>query len=171
MRLLASIYACAILGSVACSASESDENIGAMTAASAATTGTVVQLAHSPQFVLEKVLEKKRLVFDVEKPIPEIRLASQISLTEFQDAIEPQWGFRPAAVTNAYIVARNVIYLMDDATYYAQHRRCIDDSLAHELTHYVQVRYQGWVLDGMDDSIEMNAIDVQTWFRERFCRR
>jgi hypothetical protein len=60
---------------------------------------------------------------------------------------------------------------MDDAAYYTQLRRCIDDSLAHELTHYVQVVYQGWVLDGFDDSIEFNAIDVQTWFREQFCRQ
>jgi hypothetical protein len=54
--------------------------------------------------------------------------------------------------------------------YDSQHHRFIDDSLAHELTHYVQVKYQGWVLDGMDDSIELNAIEVQTWFRETYCQ-
>jgi hypothetical protein len=36
------------------------------------------------------VLAKKGLAFDANQPQPEIRFASQITLAEFQDALEPQ---------------------------------------------------------------------------------
>lgn len=172
MRSIVPVLACALLALTACATPSSEEaREGVSGALRAADGGAIAELAYTPQLVLEKVLERKHLAFDPQKPFPEIRFASRMTLAEFQDAMEPQWGIRPNAITNAYAVARNTIYLMDDANYYTSHRRCIDDSLAHELTHYVQVKYQGWVLDGMDDSIETNAIDVQTWFREQFCQQ
>jgi len=40
---------------------------------------------------------------------------------------------------NVYVMARNEIYLMDDAGYYRRIRRTLDESLAHEFAHYLQV--------------------------------
>lgn len=125
-------------------------------------------LKYSPEFILTQVLEKKHQVFNTQKAFPKIVLSSQTSLKQFQDDVESQWNFRPDVITNVYVISQNKIYLMDDADYYEKTGRCMDDSLAHELTHYVQVVYQGW--DMADDSVEWDAIDTQTWFRETYCR-
>ena len=174
MRLSPFVLACSLLGPVAgCSSHSSDERVegaGNAITGDAAPARATATLKFTPQLVLEKVLERKNRPFDAQKPMPEIRYESRVTLAEFQDALESQWGMRPSVFTNAYSVTQNVIYLIDDASYYERLGRFIDDSLAHELTHYVQVVYQGWQLDPHDDSIEMDAIDVQTWFRETFCR-
>lgn len=125
-------------------------------------------LKYSPEFILNQVLEKKHLTFDSKKPIPNVLFASQVPLKQFQDDVEPQWNFRPDVITNVYVLNQNKIYLMDDAAYYDKTGRCMDDSLAHELTHYVQVVYQGW--DIADESLEWDAVDIQTWFRETYCQ-
>lgn len=75
---------------------------------------------------------------------------------------------RPDRITNAFALKKNEIYIFDDADYYLRTNRCMDDSLAHEMVHYLQARYQGWDLD--DDSLEWEAIDIQTAFREAYCR-
>lgn len=128
----------------------------------------VAKLQYTPEMILKQVLAKKNLQFKPEIPMPELNLQSKTPLKKFQDAIEPQWGFRPDVFTNAFIILKNEIYLMDDAAYYKKMKRCVDDSMAHELTHYVQVKYQNY--DISDDSLEMEAIDVQTWFRDNFCK-
>lgn len=125
------------------------------------------QLQYAPGFILNKVLERKHHAFDSQKIPPQVLFASQVTLKQFQDDVEPQWGIRPDAITNVYVVDQNKIYLMDDAEYYDKTGRCMDDSLAHELTHFVQVVYEKW--DISDDSTEWDAIDVQTWFRETYC--
>lgn len=127
-------------------------------------------LTYSTECVLKAVLAKKKLAFRPELEIPQVKVESKSSLKEFQDAVEPQWKMRPDYFTNAYVVHLNQIFLMDEASYYRRTGRFVDDSLAHELAHYVQVKYQGWTLDGADDSIEMDAIDVQTWFRDEFMK-
>lgn len=164
------VLALALLATLAVTACADPADSPATDEGALETAAAPAQLRYTPRYVLDRVLEYKQRPFDPQKPMPEVRFASTTSLVEFQDAIEPQWGFRPSKITNAYVVTKNVIYLMDDAAYYAQHGRCIDDSLAHELTHYVQVKYQGWALDGADDSIELDAIGVQTSFREAHCR-
>lgn len=126
-----------------------------------------VKPMHTTQFILERILEYKNLTFQSEIPMPEVVLSSKALLKDFQDDIEPQWGIRPDVITNAYVVRLNKIYLYDDKAYYAEHGRCIDDSLAHELAHYVQVQYRKWDLN--DDSLEWDAIDTQTWFRSQHC--
>ncbi|MBX3234258.1 MAG: hypothetical protein KIT84_04175 [Labilithrix sp.] len=167
MRKLISLL---FLGAAACAAPTDETGETATeSAAVIAPAADVVRLRYEPQFVLEKVLEQKQRPFDAAKPFPAIKFASEITLTEFQDAIETQWGFRPDVITNAYSVVENTIYLMDDAAYYSQHGRCIDDSLAHEITHYVQVVYQGWTLEAADDSIEVDAVYMQRWFRQEYC--
>lgn len=129
-----------------------------------------VSLKYTPECILQAVLAKKHQEFKPEVPMPAVYVESKTPLKQFQDAIEPQWGMRPDSFLNAYVFARNEIYLLDEARYYQQTGRFIDDSLAHELTHYVQVMYQHFDLSGGDDSLEADAIDVQTWFREEFMK-
>lgn len=126
------------------------------------------KLQYNPEFILQAVLDYKKLSFRPDVRLPEIKYESQATLKEFQDDLEPQWGFRPEVITNAYVIKKNVIYLIDEKDYYERHQRCIDDSLAHELAHYIQSQYRGWDLN--DDSLEWDAIDVQNWFRENYCR-
>lgn len=130
----------------------------------------VMPLIYPTECVLKAVLAKKNIAFRPELELPSLRVESQSSLKEFQDAMEPQWKIRPDYFTNSYVVHLNRIFLMDDLAYYQRTGRFVDDSFAHELTHYVQVKYQGATLDGVDDSLEMDAIDVQTWFREEFMK-
>ena len=97
-------------------------------------------------------------------PECESRSASATPLRRFQDAIAAQWGFRPRLFANAYAVASNEIYLIDEPSYYARLKRTPDDSLAHEFAHYLQVHY--FNADLADLSCELEAIAIQTWFRE-----
>ena len=102
---------------------------------------------------------------DVE--VPKFYFKSSTPLKQFQDAIEKQWGFRPDVFTNAFAVDNNEVYILDDAEYYRRNKRCMDDSVVHELVHYIQVKYQNWDLS--DESLEWDAIDKQTEFRNIYC--
>ncbi len=95
-------------------------------------------------------------------PLPKIFLESNTPLRQFQQAIAPQWKFRPHVFANAYAVERNEIYLSDDPRYYKKRNRTLDDSLAHEFVHYIQVRYRND--DLADESCEMEAIAQQLAF-------
>ena len=125
------------------------------------------KLSYSLEFILAEVLEAKRLEERKDISLPTLLIESQTPLEVFQDMIEPQWGFRPHVIINAFSARHNTIFLSDEPTYYARFRRCIDDSLAHELVHYVQSKYQQRDLN--DDALEAEAIEVQTAFRGRFC--
>ena len=131
------------------------------------THAETVKPVYSSHFILTRILEYKNLAYNPEIPLPAVVLSSEAELKQFQDDIEPQWGFRPDTITNAYVVHLNKIYLYDDKAYYTGHQRCIDDSLAHELAHYIQVQYRKWDLN--DDSLEWDAIDTQNWFRSQHC--
>ena len=128
----------------------------------------LVRLQFSEDFILQQVLLKKNLSFRPDIPKPKLHVESKTKLVYFQEAMLPQWGFKPDVFTNAFAVARNEIFLSDRAAFYKKHKRCIDDSMAHELTHYVQAKYQGFDLN--DESLEFDAIDVQTWFRVTHCK-
>src|SRR5512134_3439032 len=56
------------------------------------------------------------------------------------------------------------MYLSDDASFYRLFKRTRDDSLAHEFVHYIQAHYFGE--DLTTDGCEMQAAEVQRWFRE-----
>ncbi len=127
------------------------------------------QLKFDPQFILEKVLEKKHQVLNPQITAPRLYYSSQTPLKVFQDAIEKQWGFRPKEITNAYALESNAIFLYDDQDYYTQQERCMDDSLAHEFVHFVQAKYQHFDLN--DESLEWDAVDIQTEFRHEFCQQ
>jgi hypothetical protein len=97
---------------------------------------TPAKLQHDIEFIFAKVLIKKNQVNRTEIAFPKFYFESKTPLKQFQDALEKQWGFRPDAFSNAFAVQNNEIYISDDADYYKRNARCMDDSIAHELTHY-----------------------------------
>lgn len=123
-----------------------------------------MKLKYDPSYILETVAREMNVTLRPDIPVPAIFIESATPLKRFQEAISTQWKFRPHVFANAYAVARNEIYLMDDASYYARRKRTLDDSLAHELAHYIQVRYLN--ADLADPSWENDAVAVQDRFRE-----
>lgn len=127
-------------------------------------------IRHDPKCVLEAVAFAMNVRLDPAKPLPAIRLETQTPISEFADAVEPQWGSRPEVFTNAYSPSTEKIFLIEDAKYYEKFGRDIADSLAHEYAHYVQVRYKGLRLEDFSDAEEGEAVSVQTWFRDNYIR-
>jgi len=125
-----------------------------------------VKLSFDTRFVLERVAERMQVKLRPDVPLPGIFLESTTPLRQFQDAMQEQWQFRPPLIANSYSIATNEIYLSDDASFYRRFRRTLDDSLAHEFVHYIQARYFGE--DLTTDSCEMQAAEVQRWFREEY---
>jgi hypothetical protein len=119
--------------------------------------------------ILEAVAQRMQVTLRPDVPIPAIHVESATPLRQFQDAIEVQWRTRPSLVTNAYAIAHNEIYLIDDAAFYGRMGRTLDDSLAHELVHYIQAKYLNDDLSS--DWCEVQAAAVQRWFREVFVRQ
>lgn len=140
--------------------------LGLSLAPAAGGTGPVrqpMELRADPRLVLEAVARHMNVVLRREIPLPAIRFESTTPLARFQDAMQGQWGFRPQVFVNAYAVASNEIYLTDDAAYYVRLGRSLDESLAHEYAHYIQVRYLK--ADLADEGCELQAIAVQMWVR------
>jgi len=124
-----------------------------------------VKLQHDPRYILESVARQMNITLRPDEPLPTIHFESSTPLEQFQDAVVSQWRFRPPMISNVYVVARNKIYLSDDARYYRRMRRTLDESLAHEFTHYLQVRY--FAANLADESCETEAVAVQIAFREQ----
>lgn len=101
---------------------------------------------------------------------PLIRYENETPLEEFQRAVEAQDpGNRPGVFSNFYSVASNRVYLIDEASYYRRLKRSIDDSLAHEYTHYLQVRFLGYSIEHLrTDDAEGMAVMYQTWYRDEY---
>ena len=123
-----------------------------------------VTLRFEPRYILESVARQMNVTLRPDEPVPEIRLESTTPLAQFQEAVAGQWKFRPPLFANVYVVARNEIYLTDDARYYQRLRRTLDESLAHEFAHYIQARYFG--ADLADEGCEVEAVAVQFAFTE-----
>lgn len=123
-----------------------------------------VRLQMEPRQILESVARQMNVTLDPDQPLPPIHLESVTPLRQFQDAVVVQWKFRPPKVANVYVVARNEIYLSDDAGYYRRMKRTLDESLAHEFAHYLQVRYFGANL--ADEDCETEAVAIQVAFRD-----
>ncbi len=115
-----------------------------------------------PLRLLQQVARQMNVTLRPDVPLPKIFLESNTPLRQFQQAIAPQWKFRPHVFANAYAVERNEIYLSDDPRYYKKRNRTLDDSLAHEFVHYIQLRYRND--DLADESCEMEAIAQQLAF-------
>ena len=124
------------------------------------------KLCFEPRFILEAVARRMNITLLPEVPPPAVFLASATPLGQFRDAIAAQWRFEPREVSNTYAIARNEIYLLDDAAYYRRYGRTLDDSLAHELVHYLQATHLRQ--DLTSEWAEAEAVDVQTWFREKY---
>ncbi len=118
-----------------------------------------------PQATLRIVARRMGVELDPGMPAPAIRFESVTPLERFQDATEQQWGFRPDRFVNVFVSEKNEIYLIDDPAYYATTGRTIDESLAHELVHYVQERYGR---TNHDDWAEHEAVAIQKWFRGEY---
>ena len=123
------------------------------------------RLQHDPRYILEAVARQMNVTLRADEPLPQIHFESSTPLAQFQDAVAPQWNFRPPMVANVYVIARNEIYLADDPAYYRRLRRTLDESLAHEFAHYLQVRYFAANLG--DESCETEAVAVQFAFRDQ----
>ena len=123
-------------------------------------------LQHDPQFILETVARRMGVTLQPDMPLPAIRLESRTALARLQAAAEKQWGFRPQVFVTTYATASNEIYLIDEAALYEDYPGTLDDSLAHELVHYIQGNYLGDRFN--TDWSESEAVAVQTWFREAF---
>lgn len=131
----------------------------------------LARLKHPQACILKTVAGYLGKTLRPEVPLPEVRFAGETSLAEFEDSVEGQWEGVQRHITNVYSVRRNRIHLLDEGLYYQRLNRAIDDSLAHEYAHYVQHRYGAYGDGQFDDSAEMQAIDVQTWFRDEFIRK
>jgi hypothetical protein len=123
-----------------------------------------IRLQNDPNEILAEVARRMNVTLRPDRPLPRVFFESSTPIEQFQNAIAPQWHFRPPLFANAYVVARNEIYLMDDPTYYRRMRRTLDESLAHEFAHYLQVMY--FAADLADETCEHEAIAVQIAFRE-----
>lgn len=121
-------------------------------------------LRHDPRYILEAVARRMNVVLRADQPLPRIYFEGSTPLAQFQDAVAPQWRFRPPMFANVYVVARNEIYLADDSSYYRRLRRTLDESLAHEFAHYLQARY--FAANLADESCETEAVAVQFAFRD-----
>jgi len=122
-----------------------------------------MRLQEDPREILESVARQMNVTLRADEPLPKIYLESATSLEQFQDAVEQQWNFRPPRFANVYAVTNNEIYLTDDPGYYRRVRRTLDESLAHEFAHYLQVRY--FAANLSDETCETEAVAVQMAFR------
>jgi hypothetical protein len=122
-----------------------------------------MRLQQDPREILESVARQMNVTLRAEEPLPKIHLESATPLEQVQDAVEQQWNFRPPRFANVYAVASNEIYLTDEPGYYRRVRRTLDESLAHEFAHYLQVRYFAAKLS--DETCETEAVAVQMAFR------
>ena len=136
----------------------------AMAGPARADPGERATLRFDPRYILESVARQMNVTLRADEQVPAIHFESTTPLEQFQDAVAPQWRFRPPLFANVYVVARNEIYLMDDPRYYRRLRRTLDESLAHEFAHYIQTRYLGVNLS--DETCEVEAVAIQFAFSE-----
>lgn len=125
-------------------------------------------IIQSRDCILEIVAERMNVKLDQSKTKPSIHPESVTSLKDFQDSIEEFWHMRPERITNVYQPFRNQIFIINERAYYETHKRSVYDSMAHELVHYVQHIYKGADFTQDDESLEFQAIDIQSWFRDTF---
>jgi hypothetical protein len=126
----------------------------------------VATLQHDPQFILEAVAVRMGVLLRPDLTPPAILLESRTALQRLQAAAEKQWGFRPPVFISMYATASNEVYLIDHAALYERYPATLDDSLAHELVHYLQANY---LSDRFNTEwSEVEAVSIQTWFREEF---
>ncbi|TBR17071.1 hypothetical protein EPO15_17775 [bacterium] len=124
--------------------------------------------AFKPECVLAAVAGRKGVVLDPARPLPMVLFASSIPVSRYREAAKEQLGgMEVDTVLNMYVVKTDEIYIQDAAANYGRFGRTIDDSVAHEFGHYLQVVYdKADVANDANDSLESEAVALQTWFRE-----
>lgn len=119
--------------------------------------------------ILELIAQKKNISLNSQIVVPKIIYASESNLKSFNADVFPQWGVSADEISNVYVIAKDIIYIIDDADYYKKHVRFIEDSIAHEYVHYLQVKYQNTnILADESGFVELEAIDLQNWYRENY---
>jgi hypothetical protein len=142
--------------------------LGSAVAGESASPPEPLKLRFDPGFVLAVVAQRMNVTLREEVPLPAVNLESSTPLARFQRAMAGQWPFTPPLIANSYSIATNEIYLSDDASFYRRFNRSLDDSLAHEFVHYIQAQY--FREDLTTDSCEVQAAEIQQWFREEYVR-
>jgi hypothetical protein len=140
----------------------------AMRGVEADTSVEPLRLRFDARFVLAEVAQRMGVTLRPDIAPPTVFLESNTPISQFRDAIGAQWGFRPHVFSNAYAAERNEIYLIDEPSIYVRRDRTIDGSLAHELAHYIQVKYLN--ADLAMPSWEEEADEIQKWFRDAHIR-
>ncbi|OFZ19412.1 MAG: hypothetical protein A2X94_13810 [Bdellovibrionales bacterium GWB1_55_8] len=120
--------------------------------------------------ILELVRKQMRIKRPPKAPAPKVQLAHEITLHEFQNAVEAQWLFRPDTVLNVYVADSNRIFLISDKNAYRD-GRSVYDSLAHEFVHYFQVKALDIRLEDATEEEEYEATLIQTEFRQTWGNR
>jgi hypothetical protein len=123
-------------------------------------------LTLEPRFILQVVAQRFGVQIRSDIDQPTVHVESRTPLKQFQDAIESQWEFRPHVFLNAYAVASNEIYLIDNPAHSPRPGASLDEVLAHELVHYFQSRYRRQDLNSV--GAEVQAVQIQQWFRETY---
>ncbi|MCB9073375.1 MAG: hypothetical protein H6623_07115 [Bdellovibrionaceae bacterium] len=114
-----------------------------------------------------KIYGKGKVAVNPNIPPPTLIVDVDADLTEFQNLAEAQIGLKPDTIFNIYIPAVNRIYL-NSSYKSAETGRSAYDTLAHELTHFFQVKYDGSSIADFTDAEEQEAISIQTQFREMY---
>lgn len=140
-----------------------------LTAVVAANADGPATLRFPMRCTLAAVAKKRNIQLSDSVPAPILYFESSTSVDVFKAAVKQQGHDFPQEFSNAYVYVegKNDIFLIDNPSYYARHGRHIDDSLAHELVHYLQVRYQKYDLNA-EEFAELEAVDLQTWYRDTF---
>ena len=132
--------------------------------------GDYVKFQYDARCIFEAVADFKKVKLGNSIPLPRIRLASETPHEEFLAAAKEQLGGeKPEIMLHMYVAKTNEIYL-NDASSMFRPGRTIDDVLAHEFVHFLQVRYQGET-DGTADWIEQEAVFIQLRFRAEFVQK
>ncbi len=110
---------------------------------------------------------------EVKVAIPKIIYQSETTVEEFQKLGRANFmgGSPPDTVLTMYAYEPNIIFLRDGPENYRD-GKYIEDSLAHELAHFIQVRIRGESADNDPmDLLEGEAVGVQFWFRENYLQK
>lgn len=126
------------------------------------------KIAFKPECVLAAVAGRKGVTLDPSRRPPMVLFASMIPVSRYREAAKEQLGGMDVEmVLNMYVVKTDEIYIQDAAGNYGKFGRTIDDSVAHEFGHYLQVVYgKADMANDANDELEGEAVRLQTWFRE-----
>lgn len=130
-----------------------------------------IPLTYSPTCILEAVAKRTMVQLKKEVPLPALFPHSTTNLEQFK--IGARFNYPEDYVieyyANVYSAENNALFINDSIPLVGKNGRTPDDVLAHELTHYLQSKYQGYDKEeSSSDAAEESAVQVQTWFRDTY---